>query len=112
MRITRTQLRRIIREALDPKGMADFERRFDQAYRMPSGRYRGQPDEPMPGSGDGIPVEVDDLGKELYAAYQAGDKEAIRELEAELRTFGDVGEDEIHYRSPQGKNTAKSEWDY
>ena len=112
MRITRRQLRRIIREALDPQGMADFDNRFDRAYRMPSGRYRGQPDEPMPGDRDGIPVKVDMLGKELYAAYQAGDAQAIAEIEAELKTFGEVGTDEIYYRSPEGKNQAKSEWDY
>ena len=127
MKITKNQLKRIIREefrrirlqriikeqtSLDPAGMKDFGDRFDSAYRMPSGRYRGQPDEPIPGSKTGVPVEVDVLGKELYAAYQSGDELAIKEIEAELRSFGDVGEDEIHYRSPQGKNAAKSEWDY
>ena len=120
MKITRRQLKRIIREEfrklqsrkLVKESPEEFGRRFDSAYKMPSGRFRGQPDEPMPGTETGVPVEVDELGKELWAAYQAGDEREIQYLENELRAFGDVGEDEIYYRSPQGKNVEKSEWDY
>jgi hypothetical protein len=62
MKITKRQLRRIIREeynrlkktglireAFTPEqeaGMKDFDAKFDQAYKQPNGSYSGQPDEP------------------------------------------------------------------
>ena len=42
MKITRRQLRKIIKESME-----DFGNKFDQAYKQPDGSYRGQPDEPL-----------------------------------------------------------------
>ena len=40
MKITKRQLRRLVRES-----MADFGQKFDAAYRQPDGSYSGHPDE-------------------------------------------------------------------
>ena len=40
MKITRRQLRRIIKEAME-----DFGQKFDAAYKQPDGSYEGQPDQ-------------------------------------------------------------------
>ncbi len=40
MKITRRQLRRIIKEAME-----DFGQKFDAAYKQSDGSYKGQPDE-------------------------------------------------------------------
>ncbi len=109
MRITKKKLRQIIQEEwdrineadLDRGGMEEFESRFDAAYRMPSGRYRGQPDEALPGTPDprSIPVEVDKLGMQLQAALQQGDRAKAEQIKRELKQFGEIGTDEIYYRS-------------
>jgi len=108
MRITKKKLRQIIREEWDrinegnrTVGMEEFESRFDAAYRMPSGRYRGHPDEALPGTPDprSIPVEVDKLGMQLQAALQQGDRAKAEQIKRELKQFGEIGTDEIYYRS-------------
>ena len=40
MKITKRQLRRIIKESME-----DFGQKFDKAYKKPDGSYSGQPDE-------------------------------------------------------------------
>jgi len=52
MKITKRQLRRIIREAMkltpaQEVGMEDFGKRFDDSYKQPDGSYTGHPDEEM-----------------------------------------------------------------
>jgi len=45
MKITKRQLRRIIREAVEQTGHAAFVKDFDAAYKQPDGSYKGHPDE-------------------------------------------------------------------
>ncbi len=45
MKITKRQLRRIIKEAIEQTGHAEFVKRFDAAYKQPDGSYSGHPDE-------------------------------------------------------------------
>ena len=60
MKITKRQLRKIIRET----SMKDFGRKFDKAYGQPDGSYSGGPD--MPGSGGSL-LDLDDY-EDLYTA--------------------------------------------
>ena len=57
MKITKTRLRKIIRESFE-----DYSQKFDKAYKKGDGSYSGGPD--MPGSGGSL-LDLEDY-EDLY----------------------------------------------
>jgi len=87
VKITKRQLRRIIREAIE-----DFGEKFDQAYKQPDGSYKGHPDEASPqsrrfqnlmawGEGYGLSPEFDNEGQLLFYLDGDSQQEAVSEAE-------------------------------
>ena len=92
MKITRKQLRRIIKESMD-----DYKQKFDKEYKQPDGSYSGHPDEALPtslaakkwvawGEGFGLQQEVDE--EEQIVFYFDMDDDVDGSIASEAESMG------------------------
>lgn len=79
MKISKSQLRRILREAFDQKGYDDFIEKFKDEYQQADGSYSGHPDDPR----DELASQIRNATKDLYGKKDMYDLEgkSVEELE-------------------------------
>ena len=90
MRITKRQLRRIIKEASEQA----FLDAFDAAYKQPDGTYRGHPDDPA-GSRDEEAEKVlskpSALGDKKYSGTMAFAEQVLNIAPPEVKAYMSIG---------------------
>ena len=79
MKISKSQLHRILREAFDQKGYDDFIEKFKDEYQQADGSYSGHPDDPR----DELASQIRNATKDLYNKKDMYDLEgkSVEELE-------------------------------
>ncbi len=102
MKITRRQLRKIIREASEETGHAAFVKAFDAAYKQPDGSYRGHPDDPEDYR-DELATQIRNATGDLYNSknmydFEGMSTEELEDLLSDISNSPDSREAEVRYR--------------